>query len=213
VEVVRGVELDLHPSPDYVSDVIRSTGDFYEAAILDALAARMAGTRPGVIVDAGAMIGNHTAYFAWFLPHVAIHAFEPVPENLALLRPNVARYPEVTVHPIALDAVPRSVRMLSDPENRGHSFIASSGVMVESRPLDSYELQDVTLIKIDTEGSEPEVLAGARATIARCRPLVVLEDWQRTYASLLPGYEMVAEWEQQHQTFLFSPLDKAITTG
>jgi FkbM family methyltransferase len=46
---------------------------------------------------------------------------------------------------------------------------------VEVRTLDSFDLVNVTFIKADVEGSEREVLDGARATIARSRPAMLLE--------------------------------------
>jgi FkbM family methyltransferase len=42
-------------------------------------------------------------------------------------------------------------------------------------PLDTYKLRDVSFIKIDVEGHEPEVLKGASQTLATNRPLVLLE--------------------------------------
>ncbi len=43
-------------------------------------------------------------------------------------------------------------------------------------PLDlGWEVPDVTLIKIDVEGSECDVLLGATKTIERCRPLLFVE--------------------------------------
>lgn len=194
--VVRGVELALHPSPDYVSDVIRETGDFYEAAILDELTRRVAG---GVLVDVGAMIGNHTTFFARFLPHTAIHAFEPIAANRRVLRANVAPFPTVTVHPVALSSKAGTVLMSAPAGNLGHASIGA-GRPVKAMTLDSFAFQDVNLLKIDVEGHEPEVLAGARDTIARCRPLILIEDWSGP--PTIPGYRLVAEWETAHQTFL-----------
>lgn len=46
---------------------------------------------------------------------------------------------------------------------------------VEVRTLDSFAFEDVCFIKADVEGSEREVLDGARATIARTRPVLLLE--------------------------------------
>lgn len=42
--------------------------------------------------------------------------------------------------------------------------------------LDELDLSP-SVIKIDTEGHEHEVLKGARATLARCRPVVLFEAW------------------------------------
>jgi len=46
---------------------------------------------------------------------------------------------------------------------------------VEVRRLDDFGFTDVRFIKADVEGSEREVLDGARATIARDQPVILLE--------------------------------------
>jgi FkbM family methyltransferase len=196
----RGVRLELHPPGDFVSDEIRQTGDFFEAEILEELTRRIDG---GVLIDAGAMVGNHTAFLAEFVRHAAIHAFEPWPDNLALLFRNVAAYPTVTVHAQALSDRPRTLRMQSEA-NRGHSMVVDDGPLeVQALPLDEFAFDDVTLLKIDVESHEPQVLIGAAATIARCHPLILIEDWTGRYGSLLPGYRLAAEWGQTRQTYLY----------
>lgn len=196
----RGIPLALHVPGDFVSDEIRQTGDFYEAAILDELAKRIDG---GVLIDAGAMVGNHTVFLAEFVRHEAIHAFEPWPDNVELLRRNVAGYPSVTVHPQALSDRARTLRMMS-AANLGHSMVTEDGpTEVEAVALDSFDFGHVTLLKIDVELHEPQVLAGAADTIARCHPLILIEDWTGRYGSLLPGYRLAADWADAHQTYLY----------
>lgn len=203
---LRGVPLELHPRPDWLTEAITTSGDFFEAAILDELARRITG---GVLVDAGAMIGNHTAYLAAFVPHAAIHAFEPEPANLALLHRNVDRYPGVEVHPVALSDRGRTMWLhRDDPQNMGHTEVvdeqADGARRVRALPLDAYQLEAVRLLKLDVEGHEPEVLAGAAATLARCHPLVLLEDWHLTTGALLPaGYRLERAWPDQ-QTYLWA---------
>ncbi|MEO8113977.1 MAG: FkbM family methyltransferase, partial [Phenylobacterium sp.] len=62
------------------------------------------------------------------------------------------------------------------------------------------------LIKIDVEGFEPQVLRGARDTIARCRPLLYVENDrpanQREVISLLAGMGYRQYW---HTPALFDP--------
>lgn len=47
--------------------------------------------------------------------------------------------------------------------------------VVPAFPLDMFELQDVDYIKIDVEGFEKKVLLGAKATLDRWNPLIVIE--------------------------------------
>jgi FkbM family methyltransferase len=56
---------------------------------------------------------------------------------------------------------------------------------VELRMLDSFAIPNVRFIKVDVEGSEREVLDGARQTIARDRPGLLLELLSGTHAD--PG--------------------------
>lgn len=206
--------LALHPSPDFVSDHIRTTLDFWEADILDELRERLATMRPGVLVDVGAMIGNHTAYLASFVEHTAIHAFEPAPINVGLLRINVSHFRKVVIHPVALSDRRQRLAMSVERGNRGHAVVLATDPWsepdkvetvweVDAMALDELELDDVRLIKIDVEWHEPQVLAGAQATIERCHPLIVIEDWKHEYGALLPGYRLAKSWEQEHQTFLY----------
>ena len=46
-----------------------------------------------------------------------------------------------------------------------------------ARTLDSYALDDVAFLKIDTQGADGEVVRGALDTIRRCQPVVVFE-WE-----------------------------------
>jgi FkbM family methyltransferase len=62
--------------------------------------------------------------------------------------------------------------------------------------IDSFEFQDITLMKIDVELHEPFVLEGAQETLQRCKPTLMIEDCFNTYEHLLVGYgyKKIYEW-------------------
>jgi Methyltransferase FkbM domain len=85
---------------------------------------------------------------------------------------------------------------------RGGDFV---GRQVPVHTLDSYQLDDVALLKIDVEGMEADVIRGGLDTIRRNRPVIFAEAWDAGYeqatAELLEplGYRMVRRyrWNQR----------------
>lgn len=193
----RGVRLAVYRY-EAVCEVIRQTGDWYEADILDALTAR----RPSesVIIDAGAHIGNHSVYWLENVAPRALYAFEPMPDNYSLLRSNLRRYPNARAIPLALSDVPGPLLMQRDEVNRGRSRVSPAGdVPVHAVRVDDLGIVDVSLIKLDVEGWHGHVLLGARKTLARSHPALLVEDGEGvvegTLAALgLHGYERVAQY-------------------
>jgi hypothetical protein len=47
---------------------------------------------------------------------------------------------------------------------------------IRAQTLDSLELTQISMIKMDVEGSEAKVIRGARQTLARCQPMIVMEN-------------------------------------
>jgi FkbM family methyltransferase len=125
-------------------------------------------------VDVGGHVGLWAMHLAKKFEH--LHAFEPVPLFRQCFEKNVnAR--NVTLYACALGAASGKVRMKIDPADTGGTHVdpaAESGDTV-MRQLDEFELVDVDFIKIDCEGLEAHVIDGARDTIKRCRPCIVVE--------------------------------------
>jgi FkbM family methyltransferase len=145
----------------------------------------------GTAVDVGANQG----FFSFALSEVAgrVVAFEANPDYARFARWMLRRRAEV--HEVAIsdrqgDAtfyVPLSedgmVLHFAGNLKRTHSqFPRQKTYQVELRTLDSFGLGNVRFIKADVEGSEREVLDGARETIRRDRPILLLELLSGTHA-------------------------------
>jgi FkbM family methyltransferase len=103
-------------------------------------------------------------------------AFEPVAENFACLEQN-ADFKNVRRENVALGAETKTCSMvLPTRGNSGCWYAQPVDGPTAMRSIDSYALNDVDLIKIDVEGLEGHVLAGARETLARCLPTIVFEE-------------------------------------
>jgi len=145
----------------------------------------------GTAVDAGANQG----LFSYALSDIAdrVVAFEPNPDYASFARWMLRGRAEV--HQLALsDASGRGTLYvpLSDDGmvlhfagnlQRTHAQFRNMQTHdVEIRRLDEFGLVDVRFVKADVEGSERAVLDGARATIARDRPIILLELLSGTHA-------------------------------
>jgi FkbM family methyltransferase len=140
-------------------------GKFYEARFLEYI--RSLRIR-GVYVDAGACWGTHTLFFAMHCPARHVHAFEPRPLVHDRLRRNIALNgvgDRVTAYAWALG------------ERTGEVTVRLDRVThrLATRRLDDIVKGPVSLIKIDVEGMEPDVLNGSARILRRWRPVVFAE--------------------------------------
>lgn len=128
------------------------------------------GLEARTVLDIGANVGIASRYLARRFPQARVHAFEPVPENAALLRENAAHCDRIVVHAFALGPQDGEVRLASpDPTgyNRGgySAFAAAaSGALLApvkrvERALAEAGIASVDVIKIDTEGAELAILS------------------------------------------------------
>jgi len=127
----------------------------------------------GVFVDVGANVGAYS--LRAIARGMKAVSFEPNPENVRLLKRN-AELNDLTadVREFALGSSDGTVNI---SQNGATSRIGNEikGVDVPLKTLDSFELPRVDLLKIDVEGYELEVLRGAKQTLARCHPPIMIE--------------------------------------
>jgi FkbM family methyltransferase len=131
-----------------------------------------------------------------------VHAFEPHPVLYSRLERALAG--RVTTHNLALSdqageaefRVPRRGAGYSLPGGSlkalatGDDFISMT---VKTARLDDLSIEDVGFMKIDVEGNEGAVLAGARRTIERDRPAMLVEIVEYQHAR--PVEELIGEVE------------------
>lgn len=127
--------------------------------------------RRRVAVDVGSHIGLWSYYLAKEFEQV--HSFEPVAVHRECFAVNVAA-PNVTLHAVALGVETGWISMHTCEGSSGDSWVSGAGDIPQAR-LDSLDLQDVDLIKLDCEGGELYALRGAEETLRRCKPCVIVE--------------------------------------
>ena len=126
-------------------------------------------------LDVGGHVGLWSCHLAKKFDHV--HAFEPVAEHRACFERNVVAA-NLTLHAVALGAAPGKVAMWSEPGSSGNTQVRGEGD-IDMSTLDSYGFEDVDFLKIDCEGYERYVLQGAVDLLARCRPVICVEQKPR----------------------------------
>jgi FkbM family methyltransferase len=157
--------------------------------------------QPGqVAVDIGCHKGAYTYWMRRRVgPAGAVYAFEPQPSQVAYLRKafSAMRYDNVAIVPMAVSNVCGSLPLhipqgaglthAASLEKRGATFNQGNDVAVATRlatldvevtTIDSFfaaEDRPPSLIKIDIEGHESAVLEGARETLERNRPSLLVE--------------------------------------
>jgi FkbM family methyltransferase len=144
--------------------------------------------RSGVALDIGGNAGVWCLQMARFAGEV--HCFEPNPVCIRALERVLPR--RATLHHVALSEKAGVAELRFDPGNTGVGTIEAKNTLttnagiksietiaVPTARLDDFAIRNVALIKIDVEGHEEAVLAGAIATLERERPAVICEIEER----------------------------------
>lgn len=158
---------------------IERSGGLYQRDLAALLRGRLA--PDAVVADIGAHIGVVTALLAGLCPKGHVYAFEPAAENHAHLSANMAAngFDNVTVERAAVFDTDGEISLEYDAAYPGGSHVGGAGSTVPSVRFDTWSrtvgLDRLDLVKLDVEGVELAVLAGAAETLRRFRPLVVVE--------------------------------------
>lgn len=142
------------------------------------------------MIDIGAHIGTTSLIMSKYISeNCFIYAFEPVYNNILNL--NICENnlkDKIKVNPIGLSD--NKIRLesgfidFSISANYGYTRIDNLNIANEKSKytidvdtLDNMNLENVSFIKIDVEGSELKVLEGAKETICKYKPAIFIELW------------------------------------
>jgi len=139
------------------------------------------GSKP-VIFDIGAHVGAVTGIYRKMFPDSTIHCFEPFPESFAKLKKNTEKDPLTFCHNFAVSDKNGTAIFHSNSESTANSLLASDKmggafwgdnvvdakeqIEVKTISLDDFcqeqKIKEIDILKIDIQGSEYEVLQGAK---------------------------------------------------
>jgi FkbM family methyltransferase len=158
--------------------------------------ARLLG-RGDVVLEAGGHIGYLTLHCAQLIGESGtVHVFEPGPNNLPYLHANVDSIDNVVVVEQALGSASGIAQLfVEDLTGQNNTMLADAGeyhrnsesagvdartysVSVPVTTIDDYCADNglaPAFLKVDVESFELEVLEGAKATLAGCQPIAVVE--------------------------------------
>lgn len=169
------------------------------------------GPNRGIAIDAGANEGLFTHRMSRLYQQV--HAFEINPSlanHLQVIAPE-----NVTVHAVGLSSLAET-KVLHTPVSGGITLNGWASVesvdcpgadhyvdsQVAVRPLDSFDIHGVTFLKADVEGHEIQLLRGGRETIARDRPVVLVEVWECNRQVVREFFDQLGYYERRLQDLI-----------
>lgn len=167
--------------------------------------------------DIGANIGQHSLFMSQNADQV--HSFEPYSEVSQKLERHIAlnTLRNIQLHKVGLSDKAEELDFFAPTgRNQGIGSFDAGTVSKGNKKLgklalvrgDDYlerkDLQDISLLKIDVEGFEKNVVAGLQATLAKTRPLMVLEVTYGNSLSFSSLDELKAALPEDYSLFRFN---------
>lgn len=165
------------------------------------------------VIDVGAYTGLYSLVAR--KAGARVTAFEPLERNRKRFLENAALngFGDLTVNDEAVSDVVGTTRITTNLRAQGLSsgssivkVVGADHVPVRTVTIDSLGLKKLTAMKIDVERAEPLVLRGARETLARCRPTLLVEVLGDTEAqavrAAITGYEVAKVLDRRNWLML-----------
>jgi len=127
------------------------------------------------MVDVGGNVGRWSIDFAKHFAQVS--AFEPAPYHIDCFEKNCASYGNIHLYPYGLSNANKKGNLeVAVEQHLGSTrVIPNDDGNIDLKTLDEHGFDNVDVLKVDVEGLEIDVLQGAEQTIAKCKPIIVIE--------------------------------------
>lgn len=176
-----GEEISVHPRSLSAPLVVRlgtqDTGAVIDNAIRQEYGQLPNSVQPKIIVDAGAYIGDTSAYLLSKYPEAKVIALEPNRESLVLAERNLQAYgARVTIEAAALWSTDGETTF--GGEQMGSQAARNGSVVVPTISIPTlmlkHRLPRIDLLKVDIEGAEVEVFCnGAEGWLRKTGAVIV----------------------------------------
>lgn len=157
----------------------KGKGEFYENILLEKIKQMELN---GTYIDCGANIGNHSVYFLNFTKCNTLISIEGHDKIFDLLKLNIKNnnLENKKIHLINKLIGDKNdfthFINLQNENNCGVGYVNDEvGIKKEMITIDSLNLNCVSLIKLDVENYEFQVLLGAKNTILKYKPVIIIE--------------------------------------
>lgn len=183
-----------------------------------------------VVLDIGANVGLFAIYAKLNIPNATIHCFEPSGLMRKALEINTAPFENIHLHPVALSDHDGEQVLFLNPVKTGQSSLKPSQessqelsgptlvketvqVRDAGKILDDLQLEYVDILKIDTEGSEVEILKSLGPRLDRIKHLYLeyhSEADRQEIHELLAGFTLLEHFVRGENVGIFRYINKQL---
>jgi FkbM family methyltransferase len=130
-----------------------------------------------IVVDIGAYYGDSALWYAKIFG-AKVYAFEPLSSIYEILVENIK------LNNLENKIIPYNYAIGNGKKENFSVMVdmlskSNKGKIVETKKLDEFSFEGVHILKIDAEGFEFEILEGAKETIQKFKPRIILETHSR----------------------------------
>jgi len=193
------------PTGDHITAAF-DDGDYYEQDLLDALRVY---AEEKTVIDVGAHVGNHSAFFAGESLAKRVIAVEPNPDSFRLLRRTVKLSGREQVECINAAVHPEwetASVVANGNGNSGMARVTNGGPVPVLRLDDFTDESEVGLVKVDAEGMSADVLRSGLNLLAKHQPVIAVEEQDAAEAGQVAAVLEPLGYRRAEKSYGFTPV-------